>query len=94
MPGPSTYLHAGCGKGWPHDHKAEDTFELPRRVPAHEARAEFFSTAAETPQYSAGFTGSGKVILVLSTPERTIAYFDTFADAQTAAQALNELKGY
>jgi hypothetical protein len=109
--GADTYLHAGHGtKGWPHDHKAEDPFE----VPPHLSMSQFLNkkdleTAKldqaykaahpvgiinDTPQYSAAYTGSGKAILVLSTPERTIGFFDTFADAQLAAKALNELKGW
>lgn len=48
-------------------------------------------------QYTAEFTPTGGVSLVLTTTKivkKTIASFDTFADAQTSAKALNELKGY
>lgn len=82
--GPSTYLHAGAAKGWPADQKAEDTFELPPVPPRgtvepREYRAEF------------GTDGSARLVLDKTT---TIATFDTFADAQLAAEALNNHKGY
>lgn len=56
-------------------------------------------TSEVTHEYSAAYTATGGVSLVLTTvsnyrTERTIAAFDTFADAQTAAEALNNLKGY
>ena len=106
-----TYLHAFGGQGWPADHRAEDTFEVPgagwlTNAEAAATQAQLWEPAknkttleathvlADAPQYSAAYTGSGKVILVLSTPDRTIGYFDTFADAQLAAEALNNHKGY
>ncbi len=48
-------------------------------------------------EYRAEYTSGGGVVLVLSKTQQqktTIAYFDTYVDAQTAAKALNELKGY
>lgn len=155
--GPSTYLHAVAGKGWPYDHKAEDTFEVPplpadvqakagppaallsdayweahyenekkpkvsQEAPTLPKRHEWSEdriynisptlnvtdhpellispgyahtdNTPDSPQYSAAYTGSGKVILVLSTPDKTIGYFDTFADAHLAAEALNNHSGY
>ena len=90
--GPSTYLHAVAGKGWPHDHKAEDAFELPGNT-----------VVDERPQYRAEYMPDGGVNLVLITPlvtytrtetKTTIASFNNYEDAHTAAKALNELKGY
>jgi hypothetical protein len=91
-------------------HTPEDTFELPTLTPYVSLDKDALKRARidaahklvdgppyiikDTPEYSAGYTGSGKVILVLSTPDRTIGYFDTFADAQLAAEALNNHKGY
>jgi hypothetical protein len=80
--GPSTYLHAGAGVGWPHDHKAEDTFELPQKPAAPQDR-----------EYTAEFRGDGSAVLVLYT-SKVIANFDTMADARKAAEALNNHEGY
>lgn len=100
--GPSTYMHAVPGKGWPFDHKAEDAFELPPlrngvtvEVPLYETK----DTSEVEQQYSAVYTTKGGVELRLETVStyttiRTIGTFDTFADAQLAAEALNNLKGY
>lgn len=84
-----TYLHANGPTGWPADHKAEDTFDIPTIGPGM-----IVNVIKDKPEYSAAYTGSGKVILILSTPDRTIGYFDTYADAQLAAEALNNHKGY
>jgi hypothetical protein len=138
MPSYTTYLHAGAGEGWPADHKAEDTFDLPcdamkhcldtftrtkpsdatlsdiigpYRQPAAAADNTFQSYAnacnnyrpgnpnmlkkPEPPEdeYIAEFGPDGSARLVVATT-RIIANFNNFADAQTAAKALNELKGY
>lgn len=82
--GPDTYLHAGSSQGWPADHTAEDTFECP---PIDRPDIE------TAPEYSARFSYTGAAHLIKTTTTR-IATFETFADAQTAAKALNELKGY
>lgn len=91
-----TYLHAGAGKGWPHDHKAEDTFD----VPTIAIDTQDFNRLVGGPKppveerdYQAEFgpDGSARLVLVTAT---IIATFETFADAQTAAKALNEHKGY
>lgn len=60
------------------------------------ARSAFFTRIAtsDTPQYTAESDGKGGAILVLYTPAKIIARFDTYADATTAAQALNNHKGY
>jgi hypothetical protein len=97
--GPSTYLHAGAGKGWPHDQKAEDTFDLPpQRLSTEEAKENYAAylgkTAPADPEYYVQFGPKGEALLMHYTPNRTIATFDTFTDAVTAAKALNELKGY
>lgn len=47
----------------------------------------------EEREYRAEFGDSGEAFLVLDHTKR-IAKFDTYADAQTAAEALNNLKGY
>ena len=85
--GPSTYLHAGSGtKGWPHDHKAEDAFDLP---PAYTTEGDI--------EYFAKFGPKGEALLLKSVTTHAhtrIAAFDTMADARTAAEALNNHKGY
>ena len=87
----NTYLHARYGQVWPADQKSEDAFE----VPLHTLEINQDNpNREESPQYSAEFTGQGKAVLVLYTPSRVIAHFDTFADAQTAAEALNNHHGY
>lgn len=115
-----TYLHAGAGKGWPHDHKAEDTFEVhplkhewsedriynitpPLNVLEHPELIGMPMITIDTrdnglinnaPEYKAEFGHDGSANLVLYTPRRLIAKFDTMADAQLAAEALNNHKGY
>lgn len=86
--GPSTYLHAGASsQGWPHDQKAEDTFDVP-------TSPEWRTDTVEA-EYRAEFLPTGGVALMrVSTTKINIANFNNFADAQTAAKALNELKGY
>ena len=99
-----TYLHAGAGKGWPHDHTSEDTFDLPPLATIlHEAHKlsnpvqvaiDHALMVGGSPEYKAEYTANGGAVLVLYTPAKIIARFDTFADATTAARALNETKGY
>jgi len=88
---PSTYLHAGAGTGWPHDHKAEDTFDLPPEPTMPHVKTD--------EEYFPKFNGHGGAELCIRTVTTTAAYkriatFDTYADAETAAKALNEHKGY
>ena len=85
--GPPTYLHAFGGKGWPADHTAEDAFELPPMIKLDDLRN-------ETPEYKAEFGTDGSARLYLYQPRKLIGTFNTFADAQLAAKALNEAKGY
>lgn len=100
--GPSTYLHAVAGKGWPYDHKAEDTFDIPHTTPPlHLTFPEGFTVHEEpsAPEYHAEYGSKGEAILVIATQSVTrsvkrIAYFDTYADAQRAAEALNNHEGY
>lgn len=81
---PNTYLHTGAIKGWPQDHKAEDTFDLlQRRQQLH----------AEDREYKAEFGTDGSARLYLIT-KTSVAKFDTFADAQLAAEALNNHNGF
>lgn len=88
MMGHSTYLHAGAGTQWPADHAAEDTFEAPSQpwqpAPLNVRRDH---------EYSAEFGTDGSARLVLNS-KRHIATFDTYRDAKTAAEALNNHKGY
>lgn len=97
--GPSTYLHAGASKtGWPHDQSTEDTFDLPA-VPGRICRTPTpLETSEVTREYVAKYTSMGGAELVLITKStyetiRPIAAFDTMADAQTAAEALNNHEG-
>jgi hypothetical protein len=78
----NTYLN-GHSKGWPHDHSVDDAYEAPPYT--------HITTSNESPEYKARSDGS----LVLVTACVThIANFGTFADAQLAAEALNNHKGY
>jgi hypothetical protein len=101
--GPSTYLHAGAGIGWPVDHSTDDTFALPPlplsallppNMLSDAKRPEPLNIVDDRPEYKAEFSADGSANLVLYTPCKIIAKFQTFVDAQTAAQALNNLKGY
>lgn len=86
-----TYLN-GHAKGWPHDHTAEDTFELP---PKTTNEALLIKSQDEAKEYRAEFGTDGSARLYLHTPPKLfIATFETFADAKTAAEALNNHKGY
>jgi hypothetical protein len=114
--------------GYPQDHSAEDTFDIPPfpvepvKINAaiegntwpeasdaselsedKEADAAFLSNLTDTlevtQEYSAEFTTRGGVQLILTTTSKThtvrpIASFDTFADAQLAAEALNNHNGF
>jgi hypothetical protein len=120
MKGPSTYLHAGSGKGWPHDQSTEDTFEVPSSpvqpwpcpphpldgLTAKQAQAAFLNSPVFTPEaieaqvistvekeYRAEFDTKGRALLILHR-RQTVASFDTYADAQLAAEALNNHEGY
>ncbi len=84
-----TYLN-GVRYGWPHDHSVDDTYE----VPPHTWTPVEAEDPAHGPQYAAEFTTSGGAILVFYPAAQKIAAFETMADAQTAAKALNEHKGY
>jgi hypothetical protein len=86
--GPSTHLHAGAGPVWPAQQSTEDAFEAPRRPDPFD----WIDTPADQ-QYSAEFRSDGGAVLVLKTT-KDIAKFDTFEDAQEAAKALNQYKGY
>jgi hypothetical protein len=72
--------------GWPSDHTPEDAFEVTTQP------LEYKHNAPDN-QYVAEYVSSGGVTLFLVT-KKTIASFDTLADAKTAAEALNNHKGY
>ena len=104
--GPSTYRHAGASKiGWPHDHSVDDTYEVPPYTWVAKDKQDIIDgnlnginvvkkqLHAEDTEYVAQFGGDGSAILFLVT-KRSVAKFDTFADAKTAAEALNNHKGY
>lgn len=90
--GPSTYMHAVAGKGWPYDHKAEDAFEVPPYILRDTIKLDDLRN--ETPEYKAEFGTDGSARLYLYQPRKLIGTFETFADAQITAKALNEAKGY
>jgi hypothetical protein len=95
-PAPSTYIYAGYGtKGWPHDHSTEDAYEVPPFTWDGHPTGTVVKSAksAEDREYTAEFRSDGGAVLVLRI-NKTIAHFETFTDAQIAAKALNELKGY
>jgi len=94
--GPNTYFNGllqgdpAPTQGWPTDQALEDAFDLPPRA---------VETSKVDRQYAAEFTASGGVELILTTTstyetKRTIGSFDTMADAQLAAKALNTHHGY
>lgn len=127
-PAPQGGLWTPCsprGPGWPQDHKADDTFDLPPLVkvnakvegevvntertaapevwggPADDAAflADLTDTAEVSTEYSAEFTKRGGAQLILTTTSkyhtvRPIADFNNMDDARTAAEALNNHKGY
>ena len=78
--GPSTYLNG---------HPPEDAFDVPD-----------FTTIKTPPsytprEYTTVFGLKGEALLVLNEDKQTtIASFETMADAQTCAEALNNHKGY
>jgi hypothetical protein len=93
----STYLHAGVRHGWPHDQKCEDTFEVPPMAvnPGSVLNVQLNqTTTCAAPEYKAEYGADGSARLYLHAPKRLIGTFDTFADAQLAAEALNNHKGY
>jgi hypothetical protein len=51
-------------------------------------------TECASPEYRAEFGTDGSARLYLHAPKTLIGSFDTFADAQLAAEALNNHKGY
>lgn len=91
--------------GWPVDHGTEDTFCLPPMSPINAAIGHAFNLvnpptiapppppAPEDREYRAEYGSDGSARLVIDTV-RVIAKFDTFADACTAAEALNAHHGY
>lgn len=107
--GPSTYLNGiragelkllaagiNCGKSTtvPGLHSTEDTFAPCAPNPIVTG----YDTSNVDRQYAAEYTPGGGVNLVLTTTstyvtKRAIASFDTMADAQTAAKALNNHNG-
>jgi hypothetical protein len=96
--------------GWPHDHTVEDTYAYgPQEMAARamdEARDAALLNEAHKAvhpvavlpndqEYSAEFGAHGEAYVVKrSTTYKFIAAFDTMADAQKAAKALNEHEGY
>jgi hypothetical protein len=88
----NTSLHAGFSRGWPYDHKAEDVYEAPPHT--WEPLVTGAVTECESPEYRAEFGTDGSARLYLHAPKTLIGSFDTFADAQLAAEALNNHKGY
>jgi hypothetical protein len=82
----NTSLHAGFSRGWPHDHKAEDAYEAPPHT--------WSPGVNEAPEFKAEFGLDGSSRVYLYTPRRLVGSFETHADAQLAAEALNNHKGY
>jgi hypothetical protein len=68
----------------------EDAFDLP----AVSKLAPYVQDEAHAGKYSAEYTHERGATLVFYPPAKIIAKFETLADAQEAAKALNEHKGY
>lgn len=85
--GPDTYLN-GHSKGWPHDHSVDDAYEAPLFTMKPK------TAPAEEREFKASFGPDGSSKVWLHTPPRLIGSFETHADAQLAAEALNNYKGY
>jgi hypothetical protein len=99
----NTSLHAGFSRGWPHDHKAEDAYEAPPHTWDEPGVNETFKLLAEkkplnirneAPEFKAEFGLDGSSRVYLHPPRRLVGSFETHADAQLAAEALNNHKGY
>jgi hypothetical protein len=73
-------------------HIVEDAFEVPLRKDHLSDRTRYKGSTDTCPyEYKAEFGTDGTSRLLFI---RTVASFDTLADAQLAAKALNEHKGY
>jgi hypothetical protein len=69
----------------------EDAFDLPL---SKTHMTTYVQDEAHAGKYSAEYTHERGATLVFYPPAKIIAKFETLADAQTAAKALNEHKGY
>jgi hypothetical protein len=96
----NTSLHAGFSRGWPYGHKAEDAYEAPPHTwepwlnETFTLPAEQKPLKNEAPEFKAEFGLDGSSRVYLYTPRRLVGSFETHADAQLAAEALNNHKGY